>query len=215
MRHLATYLIAWSIFLLTCFSCASYRDQFYTVGGIDERYYNAIIDFIHSEPKLLKKDNAFHVFLDPRDSSIIVMGDSNKVHLIIEIPDWSSISLLHEDAIMIAKDTARNKTIVIIDYSHSDNHPRIWFDEESVNKSYRAFPDDIIEYQGKVFYWNHSPRRQTLSEDVIDAMYRHHYVDTLVNHIFWPDDVIDDGRVGVQYLFSKKNIKYFKKNYTH
>ena len=215
MRLHASFFIVLSLCLLTCFSCALYNKQYSIIGGIEERYYYAIIDFIHSEPKLMKKDNAFHVFLDSNDSSIIVMGDSNKVPLIIEIQNWSSVLLLHEDAMMIAKDTTRNKTLVRIDYSHSDDHPKIWFDEEGVQKSYRAFPDGILEYQDKVFFWYRSPRPQTIDEEAINVMYKHHYVDTLVDKVLWPNDVIDDGRIGVKYTFSNSDLRRFKKEYTH
>ena len=183
-------------------------------GGIEEKYYNAIVDFIHTEPKLLRNEDYFHVFLGSDDSSIIVMGDSNKVPLIIEIPDVYSIRFVREENKMIALDTAQNKVISVVDYS-SDKHPKIWFEEDSVKQSYRAFPNGVVEYHDKLFYWFSTLGDNSIDKHVIDVLYSHNYVDTLVDKMYWPDFVIEDKKEGVMYKFSNKDFRHYKKKHIH
>ena len=197
-------------------SCSSYRQEMFSVGGNEEKVHNAILDFVHTKKRLLKEDDYFFVFSDPRDSSVVIMGDENKISLIVDVPDWSVVHIKWnmESKTMTAIDTVRKKTIIVIDMSNSEDHPRIWFDEDAVNKSYRAFPDRIEEHNGKLFYWYTDPRPSFIDNDVIEVIYRHDYVDTLVERMFWPNHVIDDEKKGIKYSFFENELTSYRKKTT-
>ena len=211
MKFLFKILFIAGISILLLFSCATYRQEMYSDGGMEEMFRNAVIDFVHTEDRLLKKDDFFHVFL--LDSkNVCIIGDNNKTPLIIEVPDRSNVVSKWSENGVIVSDSLQNRTIISVDWSQSKDNPRIWFDEDAVRKSYRAFPDEIYEHGEKLFFWNLYPRPQAISIEIIEALYRHNYVDTLVDKAFWPNDMIDDGKKGVVYSFSNSDLRRFKKH---
>lgn len=173
-------------------------------------FFNAIVDFTHSEQGLLKKDAFFHVFaIDSQ--RVCIIGDPNKTSLIVEIPDMTNMSEVMNKKKFILTDTVQNKIALVVDWSCSEATPSIWFDESLVRKSYRAFPDEIFVYKGKLFFWkntSHSPA----NDEVINTLYRYNYVDTLVDKVFWPSYKIDDGKRGVVYNFLSGDLRKYTKS---
>ena len=196
------------------YSCATYRQEMQSEGGMEEMIHNAIIDFTHTESGLLRKDMCFHVFaIDP--NTVCIIGDPNKTSLIVEIPDKTNMSDIWDNNKYILTDTVHNKIALVVDWSRSEDNPYIWFDESLVQKSYRAFPDGISVYKDKLFFWKNTSKSMT-NEDIIKTLYKYNQVDTLVDKVFWPSDVIDDSKRGKVYYFSNDDLrKYTKGNSRH
>ncbi len=210
MNNFFKILFSVGINLLLLFSCATYRQEMYSEGGMEEMFRNAVIDFVHTEDRLLRKDDFFHVFL--LDSQkVCIIGDNNKTPLIIEVPDRSNIVYQWSENGVVVSDSVLNRTIISVDWSRSEENPRIWFDENAVRKSYRSFPDGVYEHGEKLFFWNLNPRPQAIDTDIVETLYRYNYVDTLVDKAFWPHDVIDDGKKGIVYSFPYSDLRVFNK----
>lgn len=201
-----------AIISILCFdSCNIFRHELYTKGGREEMFHNAIIDFIHTEHRLLQESSAFHVFSNPDDScEVFVFGENyNKVNLIAEIKDNKNIIVeTAESGATSVIDTIIGKVVMTISDSDSKNKPSVWFDENAVDISYRSFPDGVFEYGDKLFFWfndSTGPKRH----EIIETVYRHNFVDTLV-FLNWPY-AIDDSRVGIKYVFHHPDLRVYKK----
>ena len=176
--------------------------------------HNAIIDFTHTESRLLCKDACFHVFAID-SNTVCIIGDPNKTPLIVEVPDKTNMSDIWDNNNYILTDTVQNKIALVVDWSRSEDHPSIWFDESLVQKSYRAFPNGVYVYKDKLFFWKNTSKSM-INEVIINTLYKYNYVDTLVDKVFWPLDVIDDSKKGKVYYFSKDDLrKYIKGNSRH
>lgn len=175
---------------------------------------NAVIDFIHTENRLLQSNSCFHVFTTD-SQTVVIIGDENKVSLIVdikkEIPHIVRRDVNERGRNIIVDSNGR--TIMSIDYSEDKYHPKIWFDEGMVDISYRAFPDKLLEYKDKLFFWFSDNRPAEVDERIINTLYNHHYVDTLVMFDFWPG-MIDDERRGKVYYFDKDDLRKYKKRTT-
>lgn len=215
IRYIVLCFFLWSI----GYSCGTSGIGLFVSGGRDEMIRNAISDFIRSERSLLSKSDVFHVFTEmkcPDSIYVYVLGDNdNKVSLIVDIIDESQLQFEQEGTSIgeriITIDTVQKKPIMIVDYYDDGRKKSIWFDQRAVTLSYRAFPDHYYEWQNKLFFWFDKvtgPQNEK-KEDVIDVMYRHHYVDTLV-WCYWPG-TINDAPEGERYLFYDKNLTHFSK----
>lgn len=172
-------------------------------------YINAIIDYINTENKLLKQDNLFQVFSNDDSLSVCIIGcTDNKIYYLLRIQDWSIMSDKWYADSTIIRDTVHNKTVVIVDDSVSPK--KIWYDDSVVRGSYDLFPDGVYEFGEKLFYWN-SDVSVSRSQELIETVYNHSVVDTLVDKIMWPEYVIDDGKKSIVYVFSRGNLKKYKK----
>ncbi len=182
-------------------------------GGMDARIHNAVTDFAKTEKRLMEKDVFFHVYWDDKDSSTInIIGDSNKFPLIIEPQDTSSFSVQwnSERNTITGRDTIKNNDIIIVKMTNSEENPLIYYDSLFVNLSYRAFPDHLVQINEVYFFWfSHSVA--SVDSDIIQTLYQHNQVDTLVAFMFWPNNVIDDGKAGVSYSFPSSNLTKFRK----
>lgn len=214
-RDRITYLISRCIIIASCFSCSTFTDTTFNHKEGDDIIYRAINDFIHNEPRLLSDDTFFHVFLsnnNPRTINIIG-DDQNKIPVIINIKEHESVAIGWDTdkKTMIARDTIKGREIISVDMSNSEEHPSIWFDPESVDISYSAFPDKIFMYFGKIFFWFDETTQNSTSLEIVNVFYQYNYVDTLVSNMFWPYSVIDDGKDMVSYSFSGNGSKRFRK----
>ena len=203
------------------FSCGTFRQSLYSEGGNQEMIYNAITDFIHYEKSTLKKYNCFHVLVDNVDSMSkrvwVLADDENKVSLIVDIKDMSHISFITEETEMgertITFDSLSNNPIMIVDYSKTNEVVKIWFDEEAVTKSYRAFPDEVFEWGDNIFFWwrvdGENENERHINNKVIETLYKHNYVDTSV----WCSGgkIINECPRGKKYYFNERDIRIYRK----
>lgn len=206
------------------FSCKSYRNGMFVSGGRDEMIQNAIIDFVHTEQSVLHKSEMFHVFTEGKSQDsvyvYIIGDDDNLVPLIVDVIDKSAIKVESKESStgerIITLDSLSNKTILIVEFLKNGDKQSIWFDKDAVTLSYRAFPDHFYEWDNKVFFWfNEVPDSGLENKDaVIEAMYRHHYVDTMV-WCYWPEVWVNDAYDGKRYLFNDKNLTRFSKETIH
>lgn len=193
-------------------SCSSFRALQYKEGGREAMIYNSIIDFSNTENKLLKQDRCFFVFFDENNpQTIYVGGDKNKASLIIESKEPSLDKAKWIDSLTLRVDNALyGDEIITIDMKHSEVHPKISFNKEAVSISYRGFPNRILEIDGKLFFW-HDKLGGDPSEKVIQTLYEYDYVDTLVQNLFFPDNVIDEGKICVSYTYNREDLSHYVK----
>lgn len=211
MKHLLFIL---QVLLIPIVSCSRWRQELFHKGGTEEMIQNAVIDFIHTENRLLQNNSCFHVFTTD-SQTVVIIGDENKVSLIVDIKKEITHIVrrdVNERGSNIIVDS-NGRTIMSLDYSEDKYHPKIWFDEGMVDISYRAFPDKLLEYKDKLFFWFSDNRPAEVDERIINTLYNHHYVDTLVMFDFWPG-MIDDERRGKVYYFDKDDLRKYKKRTT-
>lgn len=159
------------IFLLSLSACGtSQKENMVTIGGVDDAINNAIIDFTHTEKRLLKGDDSFLVSAETLEEIIVVtiIGDPNTVLLI---------------------------------------------GEEDGTYDYRAFPTMLVEIDGKMFFWYDEGKSTT--DTIINTLYRHNFVDTMIVNAYIPDRIIDDAKRGVVYYFCKNDLINYKKTGTN
>ena len=217
------YIVPLLLLCLMGYSCGVYKKDMFVTGGREEMIRNAVIDFIHSERSLLSQGEVFYVFTEmkcPDSISVYVLKEVNKITLIVSVIDRSSLKIEQEETSfgerVITLDTVRNKPIIIVDFLKDGDKKSIWFDPDAVTISYRAFPDHYFEWKDKLFFWYDEKDNNLIEKkgDVINAMYRHHYVDTLV-WCYWPETVLDDSPKAKQYLFCDENLTRFSKKTIH
>lgn len=187
--------------------------RLFASGGKEEMIQNAIWDFIYKEHRLMQQDNVFHVFIDPNDSTtVIIKGDNaNKIPLIVDLIDSIPVSYLFFDNGVIVLNRVSNTPILSVLTSGESKSSKIWFDETAVSKSYRAFPDNVFEYRNKLFFWFLDSIKQK-NEDIIKVVYNYHFVDTLTP--FNGNAIIDDAKEGMAYSFSNNDLRKYTKKTT-
>lgn len=211
-RYITIIVLLW-LGVICPYSCATYRQEMLFDGGMEEMIHNAIIDFTHTESGLLSKDAYFHVFaIDSH--RVCIIGDPNKISLMVEVPDKTNMSEVWNDNKYILLDTVQNKIALVVDWSRSEENPYIWFDESLIQKSYQAFPDDVFVFKDKLFFWKNTSQSM-VDDKVIKTLYRYNFVDTLVDKVFWPIDVIDDSKKGKVYYFSNNDLRKYSKRSSH
>lgn len=209
------FLIVGCIFIASHISCATYRKEMQRFGNTDDLIQNAIIDFVNTENSLMKQDDYFHVFKDELDScTITIIGAPNKIPLILEAKHPETMVVDYKDKIFIARETLRDVEIITVDFTRSGDSPKIWFREDAVDISYMAIPDHVVESHGKLFFWYGTSNQQIHDSTALQLLFDYKYVDTLVQHMYWPDMIIDDGKQGVSYTFPDADLMRYRKQKT-
>ena len=109
-------------------------------------------------------------------------------------------------------------SLIAVSYTHLDVYKRqiigdpntvLLIGEEDGTYDYRAFPTMLVEIDGKMFFWYDEEKSTT--DTIINTLYRHNFVDTMIVNAYIPDRIINDAKRGVVYYFCKNDLINYKK----
>lgn len=104
-----------------------------------------------------------------------------------------------------------SKDILGISISEESNKIAV-ITEDNINYSYKAFPTNYIEQNGKLFYWKDTS--QKVSTELINKLSKMNRIDTAIIGSYFPRRERDDSKKAMNYYFCKSNLQIYKKVYT-
>jgi hypothetical protein len=186
-------------------------------GNENDAIKNAVFDFIHTENKLLKDDKVFLIHTTDVENNIgiSIMGDPYKISLIVDFIDSienNMVVCIGEYNSFLFIDTIDNDTILRM--TDDDYHPILWLNKDKVSISYRAFPTNLIETNGKLFFWH--DKTKSVTDTIINTLYKYNFVDTMIVNEYIPSSTINNAaKKGADYYFCRNDLSKYRKVITN
>ena len=142
-------------------------------------------------------------------NTLIEKGDNNAA-VQNAINDFLHTEKLYKkDSVYYVRIKIINDAIIGVSIIDDENKIAV-ITENKIDYSYKAFPTNYFEKNGKLFYWKDST--QKASEELIIKLSKMNRIDTaIINEYFPPRGKVDDSKKGFDYYFCKNNLRKYKK----
>lgn len=140
--------------------------------------------------------------------NMIVNGNENDAILnaIFDFTHTENRLLKEDRTFLVSIDNVEDNIVVGI---IGDPNTILLITEENGSYSYRAFPTMLVETKGRLFFWY--DKSKNVTDTIINTLYKHNFVDTMVVNAYIPDRIINDTKKGAVYYFCKNDLSNYKK----